>query len=58
MDEERAVSERLERIDELTRSRVDPARLLDELRALVREAEALAALDRDGRCEAGAIVHA
>jgi hypothetical protein len=58
VDEARAVLERLQRIAQLDRATADPARLIDELRALVREAEALAALDRDGRTEAGAIVHA
>jgi hypothetical protein len=60
MDETRAVLERLRRIEALDRATVDPARLLDELRALVREAEALAAADAagDGRDEAGAIVRA
>jgi hypothetical protein len=39
MDEARRVLERLARIEALDRSAAGPAELLDELRALVREAE-------------------
>jgi hypothetical protein len=39
MDEARRVLERLERIEALDRAAGAPAELLDELRALVREAE-------------------
>ncbi|HEY7732347.1 MAG TPA: hypothetical protein VH950_15820 [Gaiellaceae bacterium] len=40
MDEARTVLERLERIDTLQQTGSPPSELLDELRALVREAEA------------------
>jgi hypothetical protein len=40
MDEARTVLERLERIDALQQAGSPPSELLDELRALVREAEA------------------
>ena len=54
MDEARAVLERLERIEALEQ-RGGPAReLLDELRALVREAEAWARSEGDERA-AGAV---
>jgi len=42
MDEARRVLERLARIDELERGDAPPGALLDELRELVREAEAWA----------------
>ena len=47
MEEARAVLARLERIDALERARADPAVLLAELRALVREAETWARRERD-----------
>jgi hypothetical protein len=56
MDEARAVLERLERIEALEHERADPALVIGELRELVREAEAWAALERDAR--AAAAVHA
>jgi hypothetical protein len=40
MDEARRVIERLERIEELDRSTASPAQLLDEVRGLLRDAEA------------------
>jgi hypothetical protein len=40
MDEARRVIERLERIEELDRATASPAELLDEVRGLLREAEA------------------
>jgi hypothetical protein len=40
MDEARAVLERLARIEALDRAEAAPGELLEELRALVREAEA------------------
>jgi hypothetical protein len=47
MDEARAVLERLERIERLERAGAPPAELLDELRALVHEAEAWARREGD-----------
>jgi hypothetical protein len=47
MDEARAVLERIERIESLDRARAEPELLLDELRALVGEAEAWARRERD-----------
>ncbi|HEY7196860.1 MAG TPA: hypothetical protein VH306_06720 [Gaiellaceae bacterium] len=47
MEEARAVLERLDRIESLDRARAEPELLLDELRALVREAEAWARRERD-----------
>jgi hypothetical protein len=55
MDEAAKVLERLERIDALHRERVQPGRLLGELRALVREAEAWARVEGDGRASAAAL---
>jgi hypothetical protein len=49
MDEARAVLDRLDRIDGLERDGAPPAVLLDELRGLVRDAEAWARLDGDER---------
>jgi hypothetical protein len=49
MDEAARVLARLERIDALDAEREDPGRLLDELRALVREAEAWARTEGDAR---------
>jgi hypothetical protein len=40
MDEARRVMERLERIEALDRSTASPAQLLDEVRGLLRDAEA------------------
>jgi hypothetical protein len=59
MDEAHAVLRRLDRIDALDRGDADPAALLDELRALVREAEAWARRERDpGALEAADAVRA
>ena len=52
MDEARAVIDRLERIDVLEQAGAPPAVLLDELRGLVRDAEAWARLERDERATA------
>jgi hypothetical protein len=52
VDEATAVLERLARIEELERSGAPPRRLLDELRALLAEAEAWSRLEggeRGGR---------
>jgi len=49
VDEATRVINRLERIDALRRSRSAPNHLLDELRALVTEAEAWARLEGDVR---------
>ncbi len=54
MEEAAKVLERLERIDALDRERVPPGRLLEELRALVREAEAWARTEGDERAGAAA----
>jgi hypothetical protein len=48
MDEARAVLERLGRIDALERAGAPPGELLDELRALVGEAEVWARRDDAG----------
>jgi hypothetical protein len=40
MDEARRVIERLERIEALDRDKASPAQLLDEVRGLLRDAEA------------------
>jgi hypothetical protein len=48
MDEARAVIARLERIEALDREEAPPRVLLDELRALVSEAEDWARADRPG----------
>jgi hypothetical protein len=65
MDEARAVLARLERIEALERSGAPARALLDELHALVVEAEAWARRERDPRADAAvtalveaAIVHA
>jgi hypothetical protein len=55
MDEAARVLERLERIDALDRERVPAAHLLGELRELVREAEAWARVEGDGRASAAAV---
>jgi hypothetical protein len=52
VDEARAVIDRLERIDVLERDGAPPAALLEELRGLVRDAEAWARLERDERAAA------
>jgi hypothetical protein len=52
MDEARAVIDRLERIDALDRDGADPVALLDELRGLVRDAEAWARVEGDARAAA------
>jgi hypothetical protein len=52
MDEARAVLGRLERIEALERTGAPPRALLDELRALVVEAEAWARVDGDERAKA------
>jgi hypothetical protein len=49
MDEATKVLARLERIEGLDRSRVPASHVLDELRELVREAEAWARLEGDER---------
>jgi hypothetical protein len=54
MDEARAVIDRLDRIEALERQGAPPGKLLDELRGLVRDAEAWARLEGDER--AGAAV--
>jgi hypothetical protein len=51
MDEAEAVLARLDRIEALERDGAAPARLLAELRHLVREAEAWSALEGDDRAE-------
>jgi hypothetical protein len=65
MDEARAVLARLERIEALERSGAPARAVLDELQALVVEAEAWARRERDPRADAAvealveaAIVHA
>lgn len=49
MDEARAVIDRLERIEVLERDGAPPAVMLEELRGLVRDAEAWARIDGDER---------
>jgi hypothetical protein len=49
MDEATQVMRRLQRIESLDRGRASTSVLLDELRALVREAEAWARLEGDDR---------
>ena len=51
MDEAEAVLERLGRIEALERAGAGPPELIDELRHLVREAEAWSALEGDARTE-------
>lgn len=48
------VLRRLERIEALERADAEPAVILDELRRLVREAEAWARREGDARAEAAA----
>jgi hypothetical protein len=52
VDEARAVIDRLERIELLERDGAPPAVMLEELRGLVREAEAWVHLDGDERARA------
>ena len=49
MDEARAVINRLDRIDMLARDGAPPAAVLEELRGLVRDAEAWARVEGDAR---------
>jgi len=52
VDEARAVIDRLERIELLERDGAPPAVMLEELRGLVREAEAWARVEGDERARA------
>ena len=52
MDEARAVTNRLDRIEALERQGASPGVLLEELRGLVRDAEAWAQLEGDARAAA------
>jgi hypothetical protein len=52
MDEARAVIDRLDRIEALERDGAPAGELLDELRGLVRDAEAWARLEGDARAAA------
>jgi hypothetical protein len=52
MDEARAVIDRLDRIEALGRAGARPAAILDELRGLVREAEAWVRSEGDARAAA------
>jgi hypothetical protein len=52
MDEARAVIERLDRIESLERDGAPPTALLEELRGLVRDAEAWVRLEGDARAAA------
>jgi hypothetical protein len=52
MDEARAVIERLDRIEALERGGASPDAVLEELRGLVRAAEAWALLEGDDRAAA------
>jgi hypothetical protein len=52
MDEARAVIDRLDRIEALDRQGAPPGALLEELRGLVRDAEAWARLEGDARAAA------
>ncbi|HEX4519682.1 MAG TPA: hypothetical protein VH063_08900 [Gaiellaceae bacterium] len=55
MDEAEKVVERLRRISELNRIEAAPARLLEELRELVGEAEGWADVEGDARARAAAL---
>jgi hypothetical protein len=52
MDEARAVIDRLDRIEALERDGAPAGELLDELRGLVRDAEAWARVEGDARAAA------
>jgi hypothetical protein len=52
MDEARTVIDRLDRIEALERAGAPPGTLLEELRGLVRDAEAWARLEGDARAAA------
>jgi hypothetical protein len=52
MDEARAVIDRLDRIEALERQGASPGALIEELRGLVRDAEAWARLEGDARAAA------
>jgi hypothetical protein len=52
MHEARAVIDRLDRIERLERAGAEPGALLDELRGLVRDAEAWARVEGDARAAA------
>ena len=52
MDEARAVINRLDRIEALERQGASPGVLFEELRGLVRDAEAWARLEADARAAA------
>jgi hypothetical protein len=52
MDEARAVIDRLDRIEALERQGAPPGALIEELRGLVRDAEAWARLEGDARAAA------
>ena len=54
MDEARAVMQRLDRIEALEREGAHPTTVLAELRELVREAEAWARVEADGRAQQAA----
>jgi hypothetical protein len=54
VDEARAVIDRLARIEVLERGGASPAALLEELRGLVRDAEAWARVEGDERAVAAA----
>jgi hypothetical protein len=52
MDEARTVIDRLDRIEALERNGAPPETLLDELRGLVRDAEAWTRIEGDARAAA------
>jgi hypothetical protein len=52
MDEARAVIDRLDRVEALERAGATPSELLEELRGLVRDAEAWARVEGDARAAA------
>jgi hypothetical protein len=54
MDEARAVIDRLDRIEALEQQGAAPSALLEELRGLVRDAEAWARLEGDARAQGAA----
>ena len=55
MDEAAKVMQRLERIEALDRGRAGASELLDELRALVGEAEAWARVEGDARAQSAVL---